>query len=312
MEPDTFAQTMPLFGTRGNCRSELITATSRRQHPALVAIGSSCRVPHSAGGICASPSASRFEPSYRLLNCYSSKVAQRQTWARSAESQLPFPRVRRDHVRGSSHGKTADVNQLVCDEQIARLKLLCSEQEERVDIALSRPRCPQCLSGVDKELGASVPRPTKPPHSFPSVANGKGTHAPGVDEALKAAVGRRGGQASPQNRRAAKKQGAPHTQCAVESSPPPCYVRDSELLRALQRAEERIRELESGLLSPAGRKDKNPTSANSACTQLPDNEDAQRLPEDALQSGAVDNDMCRRLGGRANNYPYRYQSLVIL
>lgn len=214
MEEDLFTQTMPLFGTRPHSHTAVSMATTRRQHSALVAIGSSCRPPRSVKSASGTPSANPFAPTYELLRYRGDYVRRESTSPGSLAPQRVLPRTFKSDQRALFLDKRAKMCQLLYEEQIARLELRCREQEKRVDLALSKSSFQPCSSQFEKRISRRTPFTKRSSHRL-SPAEVKATE---------------------------------RTPPAAALSEPPSasyYVRDSELLRALQRAEARVCELET-------------------------------------------------------------------
>lgn len=246
MDGGMFAQTMPWPSSVSNYRGELMMASTRRRHPALVAIGSSCTVPRSAGDAGFSPSVSSFASTCGLLGCHGSRVAQRPASTKSFSAHQPFPCERRSTQKVASGTRDANLSQLVWEEQVARLQLRCREQERRIDLALSKPAQLAYCFRVPGRARASTLLNGARPHRFPAVAKGSVAQRHPVCDTARPLTGERGAEWSTRRAHRGKKNekaGTPAGSC--EATPRTLYVRDSDLLRALQRAEARIRELET-------------------------------------------------------------------
>lgn len=214
MEQNSFAQTMPHFRARPYSRAQVSSATVPRRQPAFLAVGSACHSQRFAACPGRVPSAPPMTASHELIHGRGGCAGQYTTFPRFQEMREPLPHTHKSVVRPASSGRGAKLRQLLWEEQVARLELQYKEQERRVDLALSKP---------GHQALRSSPR---------------------FDE---------GSQRAPQGRRklhlyspAEKKAPASSPSCFASPNPSAAlfYVRDSELLRALQRAEARVRELE--------------------------------------------------------------------
>ncbi|KPI87937.1 hypothetical protein ABL78_2976 [Leptomonas seymouri] len=266
MDQDMFVQRLPLFDSSTSYRPQLLTTTTRRRHPSLVAIGSSCRVTRSADSAGAAPSIAPFAPSYRVLSCHGARPTRAPRTAGPLRSQDAVPRARKTTQRELSTERGADLSQLIWEEQVARLELQCREQERRVDLALftraHRWRCREAPESASESLSS----PMEDLHKFPTVPKIKATRSPKVYAGSESLPGRRDRWTSLRDLDDEKnKDTTPPLACA-QPLPTLLYARDSELLRALQRAEARIYELEAEASSLRSSTTANHREAESECS----------------------------------------------
>ncbi|KAG5508960.1 hypothetical protein GH5_06179 [Leishmania sp. Ghana 2012 LV757] len=250
MPQDMAPQAAPLFRAGGRRSCDVFPSASKRHNPFIVVLGSSCGVQRAAddtvfpfmGGL--APSACP-----RGKSLLAAPVHRHPFFARSLGPQRPGGQRCCGSWRSSG---CTPLSQLLSEEQVTRWMLRCEEQEERVEIALAKPSCRVLLShahstlafssreGDDERLGyGSHSRPHLPP-SEPVRPTADKTHS-----------GCTGGRRTKTKRQCCStRSGGLHEQPSSEaqdtaSAPTLLYVRDSELLRALQRAEARVKELEA-------------------------------------------------------------------
>ncbi|KAG5508797.1 hypothetical protein JKF63_05296 [Porcisia hertigi] len=178
------------------------------------------------------------------------------------------------------------LSQLISAEQITRWRLRCEEQEERVEIALAKPPLRVLLPHTDvtaayslreerdERLGIGACSRPYLPLSEPVCAVS--------DEAHSLCAGRRWkkmeGGCSLRRSEGLQEPSSSEPRDTVSASVL-AYVRDSELLRALQRAEARISELEAGTMptTSASSDEKNGMNALSRTAK----------PQDSLHPGSL-------------------------
>ncbi|KAG5482012.1 hypothetical protein LSCM1_05726 [Leishmania martiniquensis] len=251
MPQDMAAQAAPPFHAAGRRSCDVFPSAAQRQNPSIVAVGSSCGVRRAADDT-TSPFTGALAPSVcpRSKSLLAAPAHRRPLSARSMEPRRP------NGKRCSGSGGwswTTNLSQLLSEEQSTRWRLRFEEQEERVEIALAKPSCRVLLSHVHATSGLSsreqdrehpgyglCSRPNLPP-SEPICAKAHKSHP-----------WHTGGKRTKTRKHfCSRRSGGLHDHPSSEaqdtaSAPAPLYVRDSELLRALQRAEARIKELEAG------------------------------------------------------------------
>lgn len=304
---------MPLFGAGPNYRAQLSAASKREKQPPLVAIGSSCRVARAADDTDVLASAEPFAHTYGHSTSRDKILAHKPLGTRSMDVSRAFPRVRKHHTMlASSHKKSTTLIPIFWEEQVARLKLQCSEQEARVSLALFiLSQHQQRTQGLQKTAQDAM-RQQQPSHSFPTVRKSKEMHSTPACSETPLMTGRRGRWTSLQTSIAERRNGERDDSRRSPASPPaPLVVKDSELLRALQRAEARIRELEMAA-QPRSAAQTNVTASNQNAQVRQSNENdtwptlaALSEPSIVVSSGVAAN-------VDVENYPYLCGNLIVL
>ncbi|CAG9572125.1 conserved hypothetical protein [Leishmania major strain Friedlin] len=256
MPQKMLAESLPLFRAARHRSCDVIPAPTQRRNPFIVAVGSSCGVQRAADGT-ASPFISALAPSVcqRSKTC-SVPTAHRQLFSsRSAGPQRPS-----EQRCGGSRRLSwrTHLSQLLSEEQITRWRLRCEEQEERVEIALAKPSCRVVFSQVDvaaarSALGQGDERLGCGAYSRPHLPRSELVCAT-ANEAHSLRAGRRRIKTKKHyssGRRGGLQEHPTSETQNTASAPGPLYVRDSELLCALQRAEARIKQLEAGIVLQA-------------------------------------------------------------
>ncbi|GET93879.1 hypothetical protein, conserved [Leishmania tarentolae] len=248
MSQGMLAELVPFFRAAEHRSCDAIPAAGQRRNPFMVAIGSSCGVQGAAGGT--SP---LFISSLTPAVCQRSKTcslptAHRHLFARSAAPRRPTEQ----HCGGSRRSSwRTHLSQLLSEEQISRWKLRCEEQEARVEIALAKSSWWLLFPHIDVTAGRSAREQGDEPLGYGTLSR---PHLPrselvcaATDEAHSWGAGRRRiktkRQCSSGYSTGRQKHPSSETQNTA-SAPTSLYVRDSDLLRALQRAEARIKQLE--------------------------------------------------------------------
>ncbi|KPA77901.1 hypothetical protein ABB37_06687 [Leptomonas pyrrhocoris] len=311
MDQNFFAQTMPLFDSRTNYRTQLFSAAARRRHPPLVAIGASCRGPRSAGSAGTASPAAPFAPAYGLLSCRCGCVGKTPTLTGALKTQEVVPRVRKATPKELFREKDAKLSQLMWEEQVARLELRCSEQEKRVDLALSKPSHRLQRSDVPEWSFEGTPSQRERPHRFPTVPKSKAMHSPQASGAPESLTGRRGKRTSPRDLHHKRDEAQTHNTVLVEPLPTQLCVRDSELLRALQRAEARIYELEMEAPSSKSAVADNRSDSGSKCLQKHNSVGVSELSAAPLTRSTADADQLHPESKPAG-YTHLCRNLVIM
>ncbi|CAC9475439.1 conserved hypothetical protein [Leishmania infantum JPCM5] len=255
MSQEMLAESLPLFRAAGHRSSDVIPAAAQRRNPFIVAIGSSCGVQRAADGT-ASPFISALAPSV----CQRSKTCSVTTAHRHLFSRSAGPRRPSEQRCGGNRRLPwrTHFSQLLSEEQITRWRLRCEEQEERVEIALAKPSCRVLFSHADVTAARSArgqgdERLGCDAYSRPHLPRAELVCAT-ANEAHSLRAGRRRIKTKKHcsSGRSGGLQEHPTSETQnTTSAPAPLYVRDSELLRALQRAEARIKQLEAGTVSQA-------------------------------------------------------------
>lgn len=256
MSEEMLAESLPLFRAAGHRSGDVIPAAAPRRYPFIVAVGSSCCVQRAADGT-TSPFISALAPSA----CQKSKTSSAPSGHRHLFSARSVGPRRLSEQRSGGCRRlswSTQLSQLLSEEQITRWRLRCEEQEERVEIALAKPSCWVLLPHVDvtaarsgrgqgdERLGCGACARPQLSLSELVCATANEAHSLRSDRRRiktkkHCSSGRSGGL-----------RGHPTSEIQnTASAPAPLYVRDSELLRALHRAEARIKQLEAGTVSQA-------------------------------------------------------------
>ncbi|SYZ64372.1 hypothetical_protein (plasmid) [Leishmania braziliensis MHOM/BR/75/M2904] len=276
MSQNMLAETVPLFGAAGRRSYDVFPTAAQRRHPFIMAIGSSCNVQRATDGT-TYPFISALAPSVcPRSRAYSAATAHQQPLS----SRSAGPRRSNERRCGGSRRLSWNTHfsQLLSEEQITRWRLRCKEQEERVEIALAKPSCWVLFSDAhttaahsSRERGSAClscgaySRP-RLPRSEPVCAMVNEVHSLGagrrrIKTKKHCSSGRSGDF---------QEQPSSGTRDAA-SATAPLHVRDSELLRALQRAEARIKQLETGIVpqTAALGEEESVMSASSSTTVRP-------------------------------------------